>query len=106
MRRFRRKILTHNILADTDCEVELIFTEICKSVNEKQLESTNVVLGQTGYYTLTQLRLYPSQSFSLEIRLHGFFAYCVFTDYRLSWWFKVDVDSVFEYLHRVDVQCY
>jgi hypothetical protein len=84
MMRFRHKILTHDILADTDCEVELIFTAIYKTVNEKQLEPTNVVLGPTDYYMLTQLRLYLNQSFNLKVSLQDFLAYCVFTDYRLS----------------------
>jgi hypothetical protein len=61
--RFHHKILTNNILADTDCEVELIFTAICKSVNEKQLESTNAVLGHADYYVLIRLRPDASQSF-------------------------------------------
>jgi hypothetical protein len=65
-RRFHHKILMHNILADTDCEVELIFTAICKSVNEKQLETTNAVLGNADYYTLTKLYLYLSRSFQSE----------------------------------------
>lgn len=84
MVRFRHKILTHDILADTDCEVKSIFTAICKTVNEKQLESTNVVLGHTDYYMLTQLRLHLNQQFNLKVRLQDFLAYCIFTDYRIS----------------------
>jgi hypothetical protein len=100
--KFHHKILTRNILADIDCEVELIFTAICKSVNEKQLETTNVVLGYADYYMLTKLCLYASRSLQSE----GLAVYCVFGDYGYPQWFNVDTDSVLEYSHPVDVQCY
>jgi hypothetical protein len=103
---FHHKILVQNTLSDTNCEVELIFTAIYNSANEKELESTNVVLGHTDYCMLTQLCLYPSQSLRLKVWLHDYLSYRVFTDYRISQQYNINVDSVAEYMHPMEVKCW